>query len=88
MSRLITPETGDGSFNGIIRLWIGQSFQFFEDKGGLFNQARPRSFAQLLTPEFIAVKARLETLIHTPTELPDEDLLPLARMTSAGDDVE
>ena len=41
---MITPETGDGSFNGIIRLWIGQSFQFFEDKGGLFNQARPRSF--------------------------------------------
>ena len=49
---------------------------------------RPRSFAQFLSPEFLAVKARLETLIHPPAELPEEDMLPLARMTSAGDDVE
>jgi NitT/TauT family transport system ATP-binding protein len=49
---------------------------------------RPRHFTQFLSPEFLAVKARLETLIHPRSELPDEDLLPLARMTAAGDDVE
>ena len=50
--------------------------------------ARPRSFAQISSQEFLAVKARLEELIHPPQELPGEDLLPLARMTEAGDDVE
>jgi NitT/TauT family transport system ATP-binding protein len=49
---------------------------------------RPRSSAQFSSPEFLAVKARLETLIHPPREQPEEDLLPLARMTAAGDDVE
>jgi NitT/TauT family transport system ATP-binding protein len=49
---------------------------------------RPRSPAQFTSPEFLAVRARLETLIHPPRELPEEDLLPLARMTAAGDDVE
>ena len=49
---------------------------------------RPRSAAQFHSPEFHAVKARLEDLIHPPREIPDEDLLPLARMTDAGDDVE
>ncbi len=49
---------------------------------------RPRSFAQFLSPEFLSVKARLETLIHPPAEHPEEEPLPLARMTDAGDDVE
>ena len=49
---------------------------------------RPRSFAQLQSPEFQAVKARLEELIHPPSVRPEEDMLPLARMTPAGDDVE
>lgn len=49
---------------------------------------RPRAFTQFHAPEFLAVKARLEALIHPPVEHSDEDLLPLARMTEAGDDVE
>jgi NitT/TauT family transport system ATP-binding protein len=49
---------------------------------------RPRTAAQFFSPEFLAVKARLEELIHPPVTLPEEDLLPLARMTAAGDDVE
>ncbi len=49
---------------------------------------RPRTFDQFISPEFLAVKARLTALIHPPTDRPEEDLLPLARMTSAGDDVE
>lgn len=49
---------------------------------------RPRSFTQFHAPEFLAVKARLEALIHPPVEHSDDDLLPLARMTEAGDDVE
>lgn len=49
---------------------------------------RPRSFAQLHSPEFQAVKARLEELIHPPSVRPEEDMLPLARLTLAGDDVE
>lgn len=49
---------------------------------------RPRSAEQLVSPEFIAVKARLNHLIHPPAEATAEDLLPMARMTAAGDDVE
>lgn len=49
---------------------------------------RPRTLAQFLSPEFLSIKARLETLIHPPGDQPQEDLLPLARMTLAGDDVE
>lgn len=49
---------------------------------------RPRSTAQFRSPEFLAVKNRLEQLIHPPLALPDEDLLPLARLTDAGDNVE
>ena len=49
---------------------------------------RPRAFSQFHAPEFLAVKSRLEGLIHPPVEHRDDDLLPLARMTEAGDDVE
>ncbi|HEY8898978.1 MAG TPA: ABC transporter ATP-binding protein [Chthoniobacterales bacterium] len=49
---------------------------------------RPRSVHQLLSPEFLALKGRLDTLIHgTPSET-EEDKLPMGRMTLAGDDVE
>jgi hypothetical protein len=43
---------------------------------------------QFHSPEFLGVKARLEELIHPPLEHTEEDILPLARMTDAGDDVE
>ncbi len=50
---------------------------------------RPRSVAQFISPEFVALKARLDELIHGPaTETAEEDKLPMARMTMAGDDVE
>jgi NitT/TauT family transport system ATP-binding protein len=63
------------------------------DPGGLREMIknpvpRPRSFEQLHSPAFLATKARLEALIHPPKQRPDEDQLPLARMTLAGDDVE
>ena len=46
---------------------------------------RPRSAEQFLSPEFLALKARLDELIHAQAE---PDKLPMARMTMAGDDVE
>jgi NitT/TauT family transport system ATP-binding protein len=49
---------------------------------------RPRSVAQLLSPEFLAVKARLDELIHTPAGEDEEDKLPVIKMTAAGDEVE
>lgn len=51
---------------------------------------RPRSTAQFLTPEFLAVKARLEELIHPPAAVENDEpeLLPMARMTRVLDDVE
>ena len=63
------------------------------DPGGLREMIRnpvprPRTFDQLHSPTFLATKARLEALIHPPAERPNEVLLPLARMTLAGDDVE
>jgi NitT/TauT family transport system ATP-binding protein len=48
---------------------------------------RPRNAAQFLSPEFLALKRRLEELIHPPVE-PDEDRLPMVKLTDAGDDVE
>lgn len=51
---------------------------------------RPRNFEQLITPEFLATKKRLEELIHPPQE--DDDLdgdkLHMIRMTRVGDEVE
>lgn len=48
---------------------------------------RPRSSAQLLSPEFLATKRRLEELIHGGDE-GEAAALPNIRMTMAGDDVE
>jgi NitT/TauT family transport system ATP-binding protein len=50
---------------------------------------RPRNAGQFISPEFLALKARLDELIHgAPAETEEEDKLPMARMTMAGDDVE
>jgi NitT/TauT family transport system ATP-binding protein len=50
---------------------------------------RPRNVAQFISPEFLSLKARLDELIHGPAaEIEEEDKLPMARMTMAGDDVE
>ena len=49
---------------------------------------RPRSAAQFVSPEFIALKARLDELIHAPTGDDEEDKLPVIKMTAAGDEVE
>ncbi len=49
---------------------------------------RPRSAAQFLSPEFLALKRRLDELIHTPVQLEPEDKLPVIKMTEAGDEVE
>jgi NitT/TauT family transport system ATP-binding protein len=48
---------------------------------------RPRSTEQLLTPEFLALKHRLDELIHAPAETDDEKL-PMIKLTEAGDEVE
>lgn len=51
---------------------------------------RPRNFDQLITPEFLATKKRLEELIHPPEAEEDmsEDKLHMIRMTRVGDEVE
>jgi NitT/TauT family transport system ATP-binding protein len=49
---------------------------------------RPRTIAQLLSPEFLALKARLDELIHTPSAEDEDDKLPVIKMTDAGDEVE
>ena len=49
---------------------------------------RPRSPAQFVSPEFIALKAWLDELIHAPTVEEEEERLPVIKMTAAGDDVE
>jgi NitT/TauT family transport system ATP-binding protein len=48
---------------------------------------RPRSLTQMVEPEFIALKHRLDELIHGPAEV-EEDKAPVIRLTEAGDDVE
>lgn len=48
---------------------------------------RPRSPAQFHSPEFLALKLRLEELIHPPVEV-EEDKLPMIKLTHAGDEVE
>jgi NitT/TauT family transport system ATP-binding protein len=49
---------------------------------------RPRTQEQFLTPEFLAVKRRLDELIHAPVLGSEEDRLPVIKMTMAGDEVE
>jgi NitT/TauT family transport system ATP-binding protein len=48
---------------------------------------RPRSAAQFISPEFLALKKRLEEHIHPPVEVDDEKL-PMIKLTEAGDEVE
>ncbi|MHA3770845.1 ABC transporter ATP-binding protein [Verrucomicrobiota bacterium sgz303538] len=48
---------------------------------------RPRSPAQFLSPEFLALKRRLEELIHPPIEV-EEEKLPMVKLTTVGDEVE
>jgi NitT/TauT family transport system ATP-binding protein len=49
---------------------------------------RPRTAAQFLSPEFLALKARLDELIHAPSSDDEEDKLPVIKMTMTGDEVE
>ena len=48
---------------------------------------RPRSQEQLLSPEFLATRKRLEELIHPPSDEEDEPI-SMMRMVNVGDDVE
>jgi len=48
---------------------------------------RPRSSAQFLSPEFLAVKHRVDELIHG-SPATDEEKLPVIKLTNAGDEVE
>jgi NitT/TauT family transport system ATP-binding protein len=48
---------------------------------------RPRDATQFLSPEFLALKARLDELIHGPADQPEEKL-PVIKLTEAGDEVE
>lgn len=48
---------------------------------------RPRSVEQLLSPEFLATKKRIEELIHGPADA-EPAALPKIRLTMAGDEVE
>ena len=49
---------------------------------------RPRSPSQFISAEFLAVKARLEELIHPPAQDAEEEKLPMIKLTEAGDEVE
>ncbi|MEO6740956.1 MAG: ABC transporter ATP-binding protein, partial [Chthoniobacteraceae bacterium] len=49
---------------------------------------RPRTVAQLLSPEFLATKRRLDELIHGHATEEEEDKLPVIKLTEAGDEVE
>jgi NitT/TauT family transport system ATP-binding protein len=50
---------------------------------------RPRTLEQFISPEFLALKARLDELIHGPAIAEaEEEKLPMVRLTTAGDDVE
>lgn len=49
---------------------------------------RPRSSSQFLSPEFLALKRRLDELIHTPLVPEPEEKLPVIKLTEAGDEVE
>ncbi|MGJ8637771.1 MAG: ABC transporter ATP-binding protein [Opitutaceae bacterium] len=50
---------------------------------------RPRTQAQLLSPEFLAIKKHLEALVHPKSEDDEEPTeLPMVRMTKTGDEAE
>ena len=52
--------------------------------------SRPRAHEQMRSPEFIAIKKHLETIIHPEdaSAMPQFDKLPMARLTVVGDEVE
>jgi NitT/TauT family transport system ATP-binding protein len=54
--------------------------------------SRPRDYSQVTSPEFLATKARLEALIHPPTDTHDDEddvVKPhMIRMTDVADNVE
>jgi NitT/TauT family transport system ATP-binding protein len=54
--------------------------------------SRPRDYSQVTSPEFLATKARLEALIHPPTDSRDDEddvVKPhMIRMTDVADNVE
>ena len=47
----------------------------------------PRRAEQLLEPRFLAVKKRLEDLIHKPDQKEEEDRFPIARVDALADEV-
>lgn len=49
---------------------------------------RPRDVEQFISPSFLAVKNRLEHLIHPRTEPQAEAALPVRKLTQVGDEVE
>ncbi len=49
---------------------------------------RPRKPEQMLSPEFLATKQRLEELIHPKAPEEEVETLPIVRMTSVNDEVE
>ena len=49
---------------------------------------RPRSLAQVSSPEFLATRRRLDELIHPRVTDAPVEKLPIIRLTQAGDDVE
>jgi NitT/TauT family transport system ATP-binding protein len=49
---------------------------------------RPRTQEQFLTSEFLAIKHRLDELIHAPANDSEEDRLPVVEMTETNDEVE
>ena len=49
---------------------------------------RPRSPEQFVSPEFLAIRQRLDELIHPPSEDEGEDKLNMIRFTQVGDEVE
>ena len=49
---------------------------------------RPRSVEQMLSPTFLAVKRRLDELIHPVIAIGDEEKLPMVKMTAADDEIE
>ncbi len=61
----------------------GRAVEFIENP-----VPRPRSVGQFQSPEFLALKKRLEEHIHPPRQSDGADLLPMVRLTHAGDEVE
>jgi len=49
---------------------------------------RPRSAPQMMSPEFLAVKHRLDQLIHPVVPVGEEEKLPMIKMTAADDEIE